>query len=89
MGGEEFAVLLPSTDLSMAAEIAERIRRNVEAEREHIDGKLITYTVSIGAALFEQHMRVTDDLIAAADEAMYAAKRAGRNRVSVKEAKGI
>lgn len=84
LGGEEFAVLLPSTDSAMAAEIGERIRRNVATERIHTDSQTITYTVSIGVAMVEPGMAGLDELIMAADEALYEAKRSGRDRVCVK-----
>jgi diguanylate cyclase (GGDEF)-like protein/PAS domain S-box-containing protein len=85
IGGEEFAVLLPSTDLSMAATIGERIRRNVEKECLTIANldRPLAYTVSIGAAPVNGATTSTDELLAAADESLYAAKRAGRNKVFI------
>ena len=83
LGGEEFAVMLPSTEPDMAAVIGERIRRNVEAERVAVGGKEISYTISVGVALMQPAMNGTTELIAAADAALYAAKRSGRNTVSV------
>lgn len=84
LGGEEFAILLPSTDLSMAVVISERIRKNVAAEEIAVGNEIITYTVSIGAAMVEAGMTSTDELIAAADELLYAAKQGGRNQVRAK-----
>ena len=83
LGGEEFAVLLPSTEPDMAAVVGERIRHNVESERVAAGGKEISYTISVGVALMQPQMAATTELIAAADAALYAAKRGGRNRVSV------
>ncbi|MDR2021290.1 MAG: diguanylate cyclase [Treponema sp.] len=84
LGGEEFGVLLPNTELNAALIIAEKIRSKVEACRiPTADNKNITAaTISIGAASMvpsaETHM---EDLIKQADKLLYAAKEAGRNRV--------
>ena len=74
-GGDEFALLLPETDVHGAQIVAERIRHEVDA---HIDG----VTTSIGLASFNLHAPDAETLIEAADAAMYAAKRQGRNRVA-------
>ncbi|MFZ1991165.1 MAG: GGDEF domain-containing protein [Alphaproteobacteria bacterium] len=82
-GGEEFAVILPTATIDIAAQIAERIRWNVESKRvmKRSTGEdLGTITMSLGVAL----LRPGEDgaaLIKRADAALYAAKRAGRNRV--------
>jgi len=76
-GGEEFAVLLTGTSGDMAAEVAERIRARVEGQEFH--GRKIT--ISIGLAEFPADGQTADEVISCADEALYAAKRAGRNRV--------
>jgi diguanylate cyclase (GGDEF)-like protein len=78
-GGEEFAVILPQTDTPSVAAIAERIRAEVEALPAPADGSSVT--VSIGAAIYPDDGTNADALFAAADERLYAAKRAGRNRV--------
>ncbi|NND60777.1 MAG: sensor domain-containing diguanylate cyclase [Gammaproteobacteria bacterium] len=88
-GGEEFVVVMPGTDSRQAAALAERIRESVSAtpiaaDREHA----ISVTVSIGVAVIEpgrQHDLETQGraLIDTADEAMYEAKRSGRDRVVV------
>jgi len=81
-GGEEFAVLLSSTDLEGAERVAERLRARMEhrAVPGHA-GELISVTASFGVASFPQ----TDeaDLFGAADQALYAAKDAGKNCVAV------
>jgi diguanylate cyclase (GGDEF)-like protein len=83
-GGEEFAVIMPNTDLDGALHVAERIREAVHAlDMPH--GASLTaqcVTLSIGAAAFmpTEECRA-DDLVAAADAALYRAKHQGRNRV--------
>jgi diguanylate cyclase (GGDEF)-like protein len=76
-GGEEFAVLLTDTVGDGALEVAERIRQRV-AEQEFPGRKI---TLSIGMAEFPQHGKTADALISRADQALYEAKRAGRNRI--------
>lgn len=84
-GGEEFLLMLPGTGLDGGAEAAEKIRRNVDASRVVYEGRPITVTISIGVAAYRPSMTL-DDCIKAADDALYAAKRAGRNRVMLPEA---
>ncbi len=81
IGGEEFAVMLPSTGQAMAVRVAERIRANVAAQRIVAGATEIEYRVSVGVAFVSPEMRGIDDLIMAADLALYDAKRQGRNRV--------
>lgn len=81
IGGEEFAVLLPSTDLPRAAVVAERLRSGVASQVVHFDGQRIRYTVSLGVASLADGIGGIDLLLGRADQALYAAKRAGRNRV--------
>jgi diguanylate cyclase (GGDEF)-like protein len=76
-GGEEFAVLLTETGGDAANEVAERIRARVESHQ--FAGRKIT--LSIGIAQFPADGESAEEVIASADEALYAAKRAGRNRV--------
>ena len=80
-GGEEFVILLPETGLAEAKKVAERIRREIEQQR---DPALPAYTVSLGvAACFasEGDRPDLENLLTAADEALYRAKQSGRNRV--------
>jgi diguanylate cyclase (GGDEF)-like protein/PAS domain S-box-containing protein len=80
-GGEEFVVLLPNTDQASAIEIAERVRRTIAATPIPTSAGPLALTVSLGVACWEPDLA---DLVAAvdrADVALYAAKRAGRNRV--------
>ncbi|MFZ2103568.1 MAG: diguanylate cyclase [Oricola sp.] len=82
-GGEEFTVILPETDEVVAMQIAERLRAEVQRQRFDIGGgKKIGITVSIGVATHPEQAESPDGLIRAADTAVYAAKRGGRNRVS-------
>lgn len=80
MGGDEFALLLPDSDLARAAAAAERIRVLVR-ERAAADPVLQHLSVSIGVAEATGAQHTADDLLRAADGALYAAKAAGRNRV--------
>ena len=81
LGGEEFAAVLPETSLQSAAVAAERVRAAFEEAGAEIDGISIGSTVSIGVAATEDPDCEIDALLALADEALYAAKKGGRNRV--------
>ncbi|MEO5885454.1 MAG: diguanylate cyclase [Candidatus Limnocylindrales bacterium] len=88
-GGEEFAVYLPDVDLSGAVEIAERIRASTEAAIVPIGpGATARISVSIGVAMspLDGPDRIT--LLHAADQALYRAKQAGRNRVATTSSDG-
>lgn len=78
MGGEEFAMLLPNTQLAEAKALAERFCQSYAATPTHCDGVEIANTVSIGVACDGYDI---DHLLHCADEALYQAKAAGRNRV--------
>ncbi len=82
-GGEEFIVILPGTAAAGARTLAETLRRSAEqAELAALDGRLIRFTISIGLhALDLAGGNERDDMIAAADRALYLAKQNGRNRV--------
>ncbi len=81
-GGEEFLLLLPETDLEGALTLAERCRMTIMEHRFESSGTLIELTVSIGLACLEPGADA-DRLIKAADQALYQAKRDGRNCVVV------
>jgi diguanylate cyclase (GGDEF)-like protein len=87
-GGEEMAVVLPQTDLAGAEQGAERMREAIEAMQiQRLDGGgLLRITASFGVASFPGHAAGKSGLIAAADGALYRAKRGGRNRVERAEA---
>ncbi|QPF75888.1 GGDEF domain-containing protein [Roseateles sp. DAIF2] len=77
IGGEEFALLLPGSTLAQAAALAEWLRHGIATLELPV-----AVTVSIGCAELTPEMPTVDALLARADEALYAAKEAGRNRVS-------
>ncbi|MDZ4161251.1 MAG: diguanylate cyclase [Burkholderiales bacterium] len=90
LGGEEFAALLPRTDTAGAAEVAERIRLAVATTAIVLDdGQTLRLTVSVGVASLQadvlHHKDITDVLLSRADQALYQAKAAGRNRVQIHE----
>lgn len=86
-GGEEFMVILPETDAAMAMQIAERLLAAVGCQPFDINGeKTISITVSIGVATYLQQVDSLEALVKAADDALYAAKEGGRNRVTRYEA---
>jgi diguanylate cyclase (GGDEF)-like protein len=80
LGGEEFAAVLPATNLQAAAVAAERVREAFEIAAKEIDGLPVGGTVSIGAAATDNPDADIDALLALADRALYAAKASGRNR---------
>jgi len=80
-GGEEFLLLLPETGLDEAQRTAERLRRLVETRDLSFASRAVNATISIGVAEANPYMEAIFDLIKLADQALYAAKHAGRNRV--------
>ena len=87
-GGEEFALVLPGTPRDHAAVIASKLRASVEEHEFRYDSQSIRVTISIGVAMWSVQMTEPNDLIKIADEQLYCAKEAGRNRVSLDEARG-
>lgn len=83
LGGEEFLMVLPDTDASRAYKIGERLRASVAA-REFDAGNdtFVRVTASVGISTFFGGVDTSDQLIKRADEALYSAKRRGRNRVA-------
>jgi diguanylate cyclase (GGDEF)-like protein len=79
-GGEEFCLLLPNTDIEMAEQSAERLRRLINDVDIQGPGKI---SASLGVATYPQHADDPDALFQRADEALYVAKQSGRNRVCV------
>jgi diguanylate cyclase (GGDEF)-like protein len=75
-GGDEFTLLLPDTSAATASEVAERLRLGLQTE---FDDAPVPLTVSAGLATFPMHGEGSQELLAAADRALYAAKQLGRN----------
>jgi diguanylate cyclase (GGDEF)-like protein len=86
-GGEEFLVMLPDTDLGAAQDVAERVR-GLLSQESFGDGRAAEISISIGAAEFPRHGGSPEGIIAAADAALYQAKRGGRNRLVQAESAG-
>ena len=81
-GGEEFAVLLPVAGVDEARAVAERLRKAFEAEVVEFAGVSIGVTISVGLAMMTPD-ELLEDALNRADEALYRAKKSGRNRVDV------
>ena len=81
-GGEEFIILLPHTDARRAVTVADRIRRATATRTFIADETPLKLTISCGVATYpaNPHIKDEEDLVRAADVALYAAKNAGRNR---------
>lgn len=86
IGGEEFAILLPESNLNNAIEVAERLREDTaETEVKLEGGKIVHLTVSIGIAMLNDRDINLDVMFNLADQALYKAKNGGRNKVCVAE----
>jgi len=84
-GGEEFAVILPATDSPGAQVVGEALRKDVEDLKiEHASSSIANHlTISVGVAAIIPHQDMpSENLVSAADQALYRAKRDGRNRVA-------
>jgi two-component system cell cycle response regulator len=82
IGGEEFVIVMPETDLAVAGMVAERLRRRIAAEPFPINGgEPIAVTISIGIAALTAPADSAAAILRRADQALYRAKRDGRNRV--------
>jgi diguanylate cyclase (GGDEF)-like protein len=82
-GGEEFLVILPQTDGHQATRSAERIRETVKETMTQYEDNALKVTVSIGVAVIQKTDHNENDLINRADEALYLAKRNGRDQVAL------
>ena len=85
LGGEEFAILMPGTDMAGACNFAERLRQTVADTPLEFAGHSISVTVSIGLSALLSSDTSPEQAVARADKAMYQAKNAGRNRVETDE----
>jgi diguanylate cyclase (GGDEF)-like protein/PAS domain S-box-containing protein len=83
-GGDEFLLVMPETDIGGARDFAERLRRQVEkASLQRASGEVIRFSLSFGIAGFQRGTDNTDTVISRADDALYKAKKEGKNRVEV------
>jgi diguanylate cyclase (GGDEF)-like protein len=82
-GGDEFLVVLPETPCSNAAGVAERIRKGMESSPIISRGQTVTATVSIGLACYPNHGADFEAVLEKADQAMYASKAGGKNRITM------
>ena len=81
VGGEEFAILLPESDLAAACQFAERLRQIIAHKIIKTESGPVMVTASLGAATLDDECFTLDNILASADQALYTAKRNGRNRV--------
>ncbi len=82
MGGEEFVIIMPDTDLARALQVAERVRACIAADKFQVNAdSTLAVTASVGVATLERQEDTPESLFKRADLALYAAKREGRNRV--------
>jgi diguanylate cyclase (GGDEF)-like protein len=80
IGGEEFLMICPDSDAQAAAQCAERLRQAVGAMRMQVGKVSLQVTISLGVAAMGPAMRGPEAMVKAADQAVYSAKQAGRNR---------
>lgn len=80
-GGEEFCIVLPESDPESVREFASTVRRLIETHLFEFEGSRINVSVSLGVGHLGMHMKDPIELLKAADDKLYEAKRAGRNRV--------
>ena len=84
-GGEEFVVLLRGVDGVGAAKLADRLRKNVQDAKFIFEGTQIPVTISLGVSQVGGNIKSSKQLIAIADECLYASKKNGRNKVTIKK----
>ncbi len=88
VGGEEFGILMPNTELQDGVMVAERLRKVIENTPPRYEGKKIHCTVSFGVTAYEKGTTSLDELYKTADKALYEAKESGRNRTVQKKCGG-
>ena len=83
IGGEEFALILPNTRTAGAAALAERLIARIRKDRIMVNGKSVGITVSAGVAALPECLAETrSELLESADQALYVAKKSGRDQIS-------
>jgi diguanylate cyclase (GGDEF)-like protein len=87
-GGEEFAIILPETAGENAREVGERLRRSVEQSTIAYGATRLGVTISLGIVSLGTERLTVEELLARADQALYAAKQSGRNRLCVWQERG-
>jgi two-component system cell cycle response regulator len=80
-GGDEFAILLPESDLAVAQRVAERLRKTIAAKQLNTAKGPAMVTASLGVAMVDCEDTTLETLLSRADKALYVAKRKGRNQV--------
>jgi diguanylate cyclase (GGDEF)-like protein/PAS domain S-box-containing protein len=83
LGGDEFGLILPETDITRAQAFAERLRSSVASLEINFNGSLIKVTASLGISQVKGKVKDLETLLETADQAMYMAKQAGKNQVKV------
>jgi diguanylate cyclase (GGDEF)-like protein len=83
LGGEEFAILLPQTELEAASIFADRLRQGFAALSQQAGGSVFRVTASVGCAALSAADELVDVALARADQALYRAKENGRDRIEV------
>jgi diguanylate cyclase (GGDEF)-like protein len=83
-GGEEFCLVCPATNKAEAREIAERLRKNVEAKKFNTEAGVLSVTISCGVASYPEDGKNSTEVMEASDEMLYVCKESGRNRVCVR-----
>jgi diguanylate cyclase (GGDEF)-like protein len=86
-GGEEFALVLPETDMIGAVAVAERVRRSIETDYLEVSGVVLKITASFGVSVYPDCADDMDSLIKAADVSLYWSKEHGRNQVTAAPSK--
>jgi two-component system cell cycle response regulator len=82
LGGEEFVIIMPDTDLARAIQVGERLRATIAGEPFQVTpGSNLAVTASVGISTLEYQEDTPEALFKRADNALYSAKREGRNRV--------
>ncbi len=84
-GGEEFALLLPQATLDQAEKTADRLRNLVSAHEMEIQGRIITFTISLGVTPFRVGAETIEDALKRADMALYDAKAQGWNQIVMRD----